>query len=75
MKHTIQNMKEPFILFENKKETRLVRYAFIDELGKCIIIVIGEGRRDLMIKYLEKNTSRSNTSICSHSTRDSAMVS
>jgi hypothetical protein len=75
MKYTIQNMKVPFIFFENKKEMRFTRYAFIDESGKCIIIVIGEGKRDSMAKYLEKNTSRSNTSICSHSTRDSIMVS
>jgi len=41
-------MREPFIFFENKKEIRLIRYAFIDEMGKCIIIVIGEGRRNSM---------------------------
>jgi len=56
MKYTIQNMKEPFIFFENKKEIRFTRYAFMDELGKCIIIVIGEGRRDLMKKYLDTTT-------------------
>ena len=27
-------------------------YAFIDEMGFCIIIVAGEKRRDQMIEYL-----------------------
>ena len=30
-------------------------YAFIDENGRCIIIVYGEGNRDAMVKYLSDN--------------------
>lgn len=56
MKYTIQNMKEPLIYFENKKMVKLNGYAFIDEFGKCIIIVFGEGRRDTLKKYFDGPT-------------------
>lgn len=56
MKYTIQNMDTPFIFFENKKKIVLNGYAFIDELGKCIIIVFGEGRRDSLKKYFDGPT-------------------
>ena len=45
-------MKEPFIFFENKKKISINGYAFLDEFGKCLIIVCGEGRRDSIKKYL-----------------------
>ena len=35
-----------------KKQISYNAYAFIDEDGKCIIIVAGEKRRDAMSKYL-----------------------
>ena len=60
MKYTIQNMKEPLVYFENKKEVRMNGYAFIDEFNKCIIIVYGEGRRDVMKKYFEGPTDELN---------------
>ena len=60
MKCTIQNMTEPLVYFENKKKIIMNGYAFIDELGKCIIIVYGEGRRDSIKKYLEGPTDELN---------------
>lgn len=52
MKHTIVKMKHPMVYTENKKEISMEGYAFLDEAGKTIIIVYGEGRRDDMDKYL-----------------------
>lgn len=49
-------MTTPFVFFENKKKITLNGYAFIDELGKCFIVVYGEGRRDSMKKYLSGPT-------------------
>ena len=49
-------MDTPFIFFENKKKIVLNGYAFIDEFGKCIIIVFGEGRRDSMKNYFDGPT-------------------
>lgn len=60
MKHTIQNMKEPLIYFENKKEVKMIGYAFIDECGRCFMIVYGEGRRDAMKQYLSEPTDELN---------------
>jgi len=60
MKFTIHDMEEPFIYFENKKEIRLNGYAFIDEFGKCIIIVFGESRRDILKKHFEGPTNELN---------------
>lgn len=48
MKHTIQKM-------DVKDADNLSGYAFLDESGDCIIIVYGEGRRDLMSKYLDSD--------------------
>ena len=53
MKYTIQNMNQPFVFFENKKKISLNGYAFLDEFGKCLIIVYGEGRRDSVKNYLK----------------------
>jgi hypothetical protein len=53
MKHIIEKMKRPLVfLNDNRKETTINGYAFIDEWGNTIIIVYGEGRRDDMSKYL-----------------------
>jgi hypothetical protein len=49
MKYTIEKMK-------NQDVDGLSAYAFLDKSGNCIIIVYGEGRRDLMSKYLDSNT-------------------
>ena len=35
-----------------KKQVSYNAYAFLDEQGRCIIIVAGEKRRDLTIEYL-----------------------
>ena len=56
MKYTIQNMSQPFVFYENKKKISLNGYVFIDELGKCMIIVYSEGRRDSIKEYLNTNT-------------------
>lgn len=53
MKYTIQNMNQPFVFFENKKKISLNGYAFLDEFGKCLIIVYGEGRRDSVKNHLK----------------------
>ena len=53
MKFTIRNMSQPFVFFENKKKISLNGYAFLDEFGKCFIIVYGEGRRDSVKNYLK----------------------
>ena len=53
MKYTIRNMSEPFVFFENKKKISLNGYAFLDEFGRCVIIVYGEGRRDSVKNYLK----------------------
>lgn len=53
MKYRIHNMSEPFVFYENKKKISLNGYAFLDEFGKCFIIVYGEGRKNTLKKYLE----------------------
>lgn len=54
MKHTIVKMKNPLVVLnDNRKEISMEGYAFIDEMGGTIIIVYGEGYRDLMSKYLD----------------------
>jgi hypothetical protein len=54
MKHTIEKMKAPMVLLnDSRKETIMNGYAFVDEMGGTIIIVYGEGYRDLMSKYLD----------------------
>lgn len=42
---------------ENKKEISLNGYAFIDENGKCIMIVYGENRKNDLSKYLNNKAS------------------
>lgn len=51
MKYTIHKMSQKLLFHENN--TILNGYAFIDEFGKCFIIVYSEGKRDSMKKYLE----------------------
>jgi hypothetical protein len=54
MKHTIVKMKNPLVILgDNRKEISMNGYAFLDESGSTIIIVYGEGYRDLMSKYLD----------------------
>jgi hypothetical protein len=55
MNYTVQNMKEPLVIIIDKKEISLKGYAFIDEMGHCIIIVYGENRRDSLMKLLDTN--------------------
>jgi len=52
MKHTIEKLKNKWEYTEGKTVVSLDGYAFMDESGGCIIIVYGEGRRDVMEKYL-----------------------
>jgi len=61
MKHTIEKMKTPMI-FQNdsKKDVVMNGYAFIDEMGGTILIVYGEGYRDLMSKYLSSDGDKLN---------------
>lgn len=60
MKHTIEKMKTPMVLHDGKKETSLNGYAFVDEFGGTIIVVYGEGYRDLMSKYLNEDGDKLN---------------
>jgi len=53
MKHTITKMNHILTyLNDDRKLISLNGYAFLDENRKCIIIVYGEGRRDLLSKHL-----------------------
>jgi hypothetical protein len=61
MKHSIEKMKAPLVfLNDSKKEVIQNGYAFIDEMGQTIIIVYGEGYRDLMSKYLNADGDKLN---------------
>ena len=40
--------------YELKKYVSYNAYAFIDIMGRCIIIVAGERRRDLVVEYLSE---------------------
>ena len=54
-------MKTPMVLLtDSRKESILNGYAFIDEMGGTIIIVYGEGYRDLMSKYLDADGDKLN---------------
>ena len=56
MKHTIERMKNPLVILDdNRKPITTNGYAFIDESGGTIIIVYGEGNRDVMSKYLSED--------------------
>lgn len=56
MKHSIVKMKNPLeYLDDNRKPISMNGYAFVDESGGTIIIVYGEGRRDVMSKYLSED--------------------
>ena len=56
MKYTIENTKyELEVLNEKKKLITSKGFAFMDEEGKCMIIVYGNGHKDTMINYLENN--------------------
>jgi len=59
MIHTIENMKNNLVYHEGKTLISLNGYAFIDELGCCIIIVYGESNRDKMSEYLSNDNSES----------------
>ena len=52
MQFNIEKMKNKFEYFEGNSLVSLNGYAFIDDTGKCIIIVYGESRRDQISKYL-----------------------
>jgi hypothetical protein len=49
MKHKLEYLES------NKDSISLNGYAFLDECGRTIIIVYGEGRRDAMSKYLTED--------------------
>lgn len=40
--------------YDKKKMVVFNAYAFIDEMGHCIIIVAGEKRRDQLSEYLSE---------------------
>jgi len=54
MKHTIVKMQNNIEYYDHsiKKIVSHNAYAFLDEDGRCIIIVAGERRRDSLVKYL-----------------------
>jgi hypothetical protein len=53
MKHTIKKMEHVLsFLNEDRKPVTMNGYAFIDESGRCYMIVYGEGRRDFLSNYL-----------------------
>ena len=54
MKFTWHKMKNPIEFYDHSLKKLIVfnAYAFIDEMGHCIIIVAGEKRRDQLIEYL-----------------------
>jgi len=52
MKYTIVDTEHKYEFIENRKKHSYNGYAFIDESGRCVIIVFGETRRDQMIEYL-----------------------
>ena len=54
MQHRIEKMRPLEILDHKGKLIKINGYAFIDECGSCIIIVYGEGRRDQMSEYLNR---------------------
>jgi len=56
MKHTIRKMVAPieYYDYDLKKLISHNAYAFIDEMGHCIIIVAGEKRRDQLSEYLSE---------------------
>ena len=56
MKYTIEPM-DPWKFEENGKIVSLNGFAFMDEYGKCIVIVYGERRRDAMKKYFDSDTN------------------
>jgi len=45
-------MSTQISFIDDKKTTLLTGYSFIDEMNKCIIIVYGERKRDLLQEYL-----------------------
>ena len=51
---TIVNMQNKVEYYDYglKKHVSYNRYAFIDECGRCMIIVAGESRRDVVAEYL-----------------------
>jgi len=54
MQFIIENMKHKFTyLDDNKKLISINGFAFIDEIGHCIIIVYGESRRNDVSEYLK----------------------
>jgi hypothetical protein len=46
MEHVLSFMND------DRKQISMNGYAFIDENGKCYMIVYGEGRRDFLSNYL-----------------------
>lgn len=48
-------MNHKYEFIENKIKYSYNGYAFLDEMGRCMIIVYGENRRDSMKEYLLKN--------------------
>lgn len=55
MKHTIEKLQHKLEYTEGKTIVSLTGYAFVDESGNTIIIVYGEGKRDVMSKYLNED--------------------
>jgi len=58
MKHTVVKMQNKIAYYDYaiKKQVSYNAYAFLDIMGRCLIIVAGEKRRDLTIEYLSEKT-------------------
>ncbi len=54
MEYTIQKMNHVLKYQDDNKWVMINGYAFIDSLGHCMIIVYGEGRRDVLNQNLLK---------------------
>ena len=53
----IKNINKVGFLDENKHMVYLDGFAFMDIYDNCSIIVYGDGKKDLMIKYLNNTYS------------------
>jgi hypothetical protein len=53
MPYTIEKMKNNLEYIEGNSLISLNGYAFIDEFGRCIIIVYGENNKSRMSSYFD----------------------
>ena len=57
MEFTIQKLEKPLsFLDDDRNLVSLCGYAFLDQIGRCIIIVYGESKMEQMSDYLNGDT-------------------